>query len=188
MESSIALEAFKRLWHIANEIAAIRETEVKITAFTDLSCKGTGSLPVRLTQHGLDIRKQLTEKLKKLEIIWKDEKDSFEATMFLYYFSCYDIVNVVQEMKVIWNELKSVESKLAVISKICSYLRTKQNENWYRNSIIYYTLYAYYWAIEAKLLKQKETLSSLYSCLNKLYEYEVVRRPECIEYVKRALR
>jgi hypothetical protein len=188
VESSIALEAFKRLWHIANEIAAIHETEVKITASTDLSCKGAGSLPVRLTQHGLDIRRQLAEKLKKLERSWKDEENSFEATMFLYDFSCYDIISVVQEMKVIWNELKSVENKLAVISKICSYLRTKQNESWYRNSIIIYTLYAYYWAIEAKLLKQKETLSSLYSHLNKLYEYEMIRRPECIEYVKRALR
>jgi hypothetical protein len=66
MGSSTPLETFERLWRIANEIAAIRETEVKIAAFTDLSCKRAGLLPEMLTRHGLELRRQLTEKRQKL--------------------------------------------------------------------------------------------------------------------------
>jgi len=187
--SSIALEAFTRLYRIANEIAVTHETEVRTASFIDfLQRERASPLLESLTQHALELRRQLADRLQKLERVWKYEEKSFMNTMITHSFSCYDVVSVLQEMKNVWNNLKSTEGKLAAISKVCSCLRMKQSESWYNKSVIILTLHAHYRAIEAKLLKQRETLNLLYNRLNKLYEYEIIRKPECIEYAKLALR
>ena len=186
MGSSTPLETFERLWRIANEIAAIRETEVKIAAFTDLSCRRAGLLPEMLTRHGLELRRQLAEKLQKLEKEWGKQVDSFINMMLSYDFNnCYVLASVVQEMKAVRNELESTKGKLTVISMISSYLRAKQNESWYSNSIITQRLLGLYRAIEARLLKRKEILDSLFDRLRKLCEYWIICNPGCIEYIER---
>jgi len=112
--------------------------------------------------------------------------DSFINTMLSYDFNnCHVLASVLKEMKATRNELESTKGKLTVISMISSYLRAKQNESWYSNSIITQRLLGLYRAIEARLLKRKEILDSLSDRLRKLCEYWIICNPGCIEYIER---